>query len=119
MVDESRDLDRGKSKSEAVDRVQEALAKATEFAKERPHLAVGVAFGVGWLLGNGLHPRVVMGAARLGWRTWVGSALAGGGLLEALGFEQASTPSTQAAVGAPRAMPGGGTPSRGGAAVKE
>jgi hypothetical protein len=67
-------------KSEIAAKGQEYLGKAAEFARERPHVAVGIAFGVGWLLGNGLSPKLLMGAARIGWRAVLGGALAGSGI---------------------------------------
>jgi len=76
--DESTDLQT--LQGELGDRAKELLGQAADFAREKPHMAVGVAFGLGWVLGNGLPPRVVMGAARMGWRSMLGGALAGGGL---------------------------------------
>lgn len=72
-------------REEFGDRAKEFADKATAFAKEQPHLAVGLALGVGWILGNGLSPRIVGAAARLGWKAALGGALAGSGLAGILG----------------------------------
>jgi len=66
----------------------EILERVTEFTRARPHVAVGVALGIGWILGNGLHPRIAMSATRLAYKTLIGGALVGGGFLQALGAEQ-------------------------------
>jgi hypothetical protein len=63
-----------------IEKAQAIAEQAIEFAREKPHVAVGIAFGVGWVLGNGLHPRVVLSAARLGWRAVIGGALGAGGI---------------------------------------
>ena len=41
---------------------KEALATVSQFARENPHVALGGAFVVGFLLGGGLTPRI-LGAA--------------------------------------------------------
>jgi hypothetical protein len=100
-------------------KVDEALGKAVAFARARPHVAVGEAFGVGWVLGNGLHPRMVAGAARLGWKAMLGGALASSGLMGALGAEGEAPTPPRARAGARPAVPEGGPRPRSGSAVKE
>ena len=78
-------LDLEQIRGDLAERAQQAADEAVKFAQARPHLAVGLALGVGWILGNGLPPRVVMAAARLGWKAMLGSALASSGLLGVLG----------------------------------
>jgi len=75
-------------KEDLGERANDILDKAATFARSRPHLAVGAALGVGWVLGNGLHPRLAMGATRMVYKALVGSAFAGGGLMQTLGVEQ-------------------------------
>jgi hypothetical protein len=67
---------------------RELLDKAAAFAREQPHLAVAAAFGIGWILGNGLSPRIVSAGAKLGMRALLGGALAGTGLVGVLGGEE-------------------------------
>ena len=98
-----RDIDLETLKSEIAEKGQEFLGKAVEFARERPHVAVGIAFGVGWILGNGVSPRLLMGAARIGWRSVLGGALAGTGLMGALSGTDAGGESTVQAAGSKKA----------------
>lgn len=72
-------------KSDIAEKANELIGQAVEFAKEKPHVAVGAAFAIGWVLGNGLPPRVIMGAARVGWKAMLGGALAGTGIMGILG----------------------------------
>lgn len=72
-------------KGQISERANEVLGQAVDFAREKPHVAVGIAFGVGWVLGNGLPPRVIMGVARLGWKAALGGALAGSGIMGIFG----------------------------------
>jgi hypothetical protein len=86
-----QEMDLDAMRTELTERAHEAMTKAADFAREKPHMAVGIALGVGWVLGNGLPPRLVMTAARLGWKAMLGSAIAGSGLAgilrEATGVE--------------------------------
>jgi hypothetical protein len=75
MAEQELDLDA--VREELREKAKELAGKAATFAREQPHVAVGLAFGVGWILGNGLSPRLVMGAARMGWKALLGGALAG------------------------------------------
>lgn len=72
-------------------KIRELANEAVQFAREQPHLAVGLAFGLGWVLGNGLSPRLLVAGARLGWKAALGGALAGGGLMSILSGTHAST----------------------------
>ena len=80
-------LDIENVRNEIAEKANEVVGQAVEFAKERPHVAVGIALGIGWVLGNGLPPRVILGAARLGWKAMLGGALASGGLANLFGGE--------------------------------
>jgi hypothetical protein len=79
-------------RSEIAEKAEQIVGQAVEFAREKPHLAVGAAFGIGWILGNGLPPRVLMMAARLGWKAMLGGALASSGLMGILGGEDTVSP---------------------------
>lgn len=92
MADKAMDMEA--LREDLASKANEALAHVIEFAREKPHAAVGIALGVGWVLGNGLPPRVIMGAARLGWKAMLGGALAGSGLTGILGGEDASSGAT-------------------------
>ena len=64
------------------------------FARERPHAALGIALGVGWILANGVPPRVFQVIATRAVRTAVRGVFMGGGLLtlvERLGGRPANT----------------------------
>jgi hypothetical protein len=80
-------LDLEKLQDEVKEKGEELLGRAVEFAREQPHLAVAAAFGIGWILGNGLSPKIVTAGARLGMKTLMGGALAGTGLAGILGGE--------------------------------
>jgi hypothetical protein len=84
-------------KSEISEKANEVIGTAVEFARERPHVAVGIAFGVGWILGNGLPPRLILGAARLGWKAMLGGAVASSGLMGIFGGGDADEPETKSA----------------------
>lgn len=88
---EQQQLDIEAIKNEVTERAQQVLGQAVEFARERPHAAVGVAFGIGWVLGNGIPPRLILAAARLGWKAMLGTALATGGLAGILGDSEDSS----------------------------
>ena len=89
MAEQTQQLDIEKIREEITEKGQEMIERAVDFAREKPHIAVGAALGIGWILGNGLPPRLIMAAARLGWKAALGGALAGSGILgtlkEALG----------------------------------
>lgn len=72
-------------KSDIAQKAEQAASHAIDFARERPHAAVAMALGLGWVLGNGLPPRLIMGAARLGIKAALGGLLASGGLASILG----------------------------------
>lgn len=81
----SEQLDIEQVKRDVATRANEIIGQAVEFAREKPHAAVGIAFGIGWVLGNGLPPRVIGTVARIGWRALLGGAVASGGLASMLG----------------------------------
>lgn len=83
MAEQQLDLEA--LKADISEKAGEAVGRACEFARERPHLAVGIAFGVGWVLGNGLPPRLLLGVARLGWKAALGGMLASSGLAGLMG----------------------------------
>jgi hypothetical protein len=50
---------------------KQILGTAASFAREHPHAAIAGAFGIGFLLGGGLSPRLLGGVAMLaGRRYW-------------------------------------------------
>jgi len=111
-------------KGDLTETAGEVLEKVVTFTRERPHIAVGIALGAGWILGNGLHPRLAMGATRLAYKALLGGALADGGLLRALGIEEeeeeeVASSGPQVSTGARRAPSEGKASSRRGSAVKE
>jgi len=80
-------LDLEKLQDDMKEKGEELIGRATQFAREQPHLAVAAAFGIGWILGNGLSPKIVTAGARLGMKTLLGGALAGTGLAGILSGE--------------------------------
>jgi hypothetical protein len=74
-------------REELSQRTQEIRDKMHNFVDERPLAAVGVAFGVGYLLSGALFSRATMKVAGMGGRFFLGNALrqlvlgVGGGLL--------------------------------------
>lgn len=86
MGEEQRDLEA--MREDLAEKAREVAARVADFARERPHAAVAIAFGVGWVLGNGLPPRVLLGVARLGLKAALGGLLASGGLAELLVGEE-------------------------------
>ena len=80
-------LDLEKLQDEVKEKGEELVGKAVAFAREQPHLAVAAALGLGWILGNGLSPKIVTAGARIGMKTLLGGALAGTGLAGVLGGE--------------------------------
>jgi hypothetical protein len=80
-------LDLEKIQGEMKEKGEELLGRAVDFAREQPHLAVAAAFGIGWILGNGLSPKIVTVGARLGMKALLGGAVAGTGLAGILGGE--------------------------------
>lgn len=106
-------------REEISEKANELIGQAVEFAREKPHLAVGAAFGIGWILGNGLPPRVIMSAARLGWKAMLGGAIATSGLAEMFG-QHAPTPPATGRTHAPRRSGGeGGSRTRNGATANK
>jgi len=95
MAGEQESLNADEMRSELAERGEEILNRALEFARERPQAAIGIAFGVGWVLGNGVPPRLIMTAARMGFRAILGGALANsdlvGSLRDALGKQDVDT----------------------------
>lgn len=73
-------LDLEQIKRDVTEQARALTDKASEFAREQPHAAVGIALGVGWILGNGLPPRLVMAAARMGWKAMLGGAIGTGAM---------------------------------------
>lgn len=57
----------------AID-ARELLQSATEAAKESPHAALAAAFAVGFLLGGGLTPRLLVSLAIFAGRKYVSEA---------------------------------------------
>jgi hypothetical protein len=91
-MEQTQSIDVESIQNEVAEKGRELLEKAAVFAREQPHLAVAAAFGIGWILGNGLSPRIVTAGARLGMRTLLGGALAGSGLVGVLGGEEGEFP---------------------------
>jgi len=112
-------------KNDLTDGAGDALEKVVTFTRERPHIAVGIALSAGWILGNGLHPRLALGATQLAYKALLGGVLAQSGLLRTLGIEEEeedreeAPAGPQASPGARRASPEGKVGPRRGSAVKE
>jgi hypothetical protein len=53
---------------------KELVAAAAEFARENPHTAVAAAFGIGFLLGGGLTPRILASIALFAGRKYAAQA---------------------------------------------
>ncbi len=74
---------------EGMDRMQEEVTKRVEgmaederkFAQEKPHAAVAMALGLGWILANGVPPRVARMVLVSAARAVFKSAVAGGGMV--------------------------------------
>lgn len=103
-MEERNSLDLDQVRKDITEKANMALGQAVEFAREQPHVAVGAALAIGWVLGNGLPPRLLTSAARMGWRAMIGGAIAGGtgaGLLNQLigGIQQGATTLAQQATG--------------------
>jgi len=112
----TQQLDLEAMKRDISEKADEALAQVADFARERPHVAVGLALGLGWVLGNGLPPRIILGAARAGWKAALGGMLASGGLASILGGDGPSGAAVEASSGAgsqSSSSGGGGGMSRG------
>lgn len=88
MEEQAQPVDLEAIQNEVKEKGRELLDKAAAFAREQPHIAVAAAFGIGWILGNGLSPRIVSAGARLGMRALLGGALAGTGLVGVLGGDE-------------------------------
>jgi len=65
---ETSESNKRNSERRDLERIAHTVAdRAVEFAKEQPHVAVAAAFGIGWILANGISPRMLLVAARMGW----------------------------------------------------
>ena len=58
---QSGSMDVAEMQAKAVEGLQEARGSIEAFAKNNPRTAVGVALGVGFILGGGLTPRILFG----------------------------------------------------------
>ena len=58
---QSGSMDVAEMQAKAVEGLQEARGAIESFAKNNPRTAVGVALGVGFVLGGGLTPRILFG----------------------------------------------------------
>ena len=87
-MEQAQPVDLESIQNDLKEKGRELIDKAAAFAREQPHIAVAAAFGVGWILGNGLSPRIVTAGAKLGVRALLGGALAGTGLVGVLGGDE-------------------------------
>jgi hypothetical protein len=55
--------------------VQQVLEAASAYARENPHAALGIAAGIGFLLGGGLTPKLLGGAAMIAGRSYLGKTI--------------------------------------------
>jgi hypothetical protein len=53
--------------------VKDARASIESFARENPRLSVGIALGIGYVLGGGLTPRILFGLGALAARRYASS----------------------------------------------
>lgn len=60
---------------------QQVAEQVSSFAQEHPHAALAAAFGIGWILANGVPPRWVQFALAAGAKRALRSAVTGEGLL--------------------------------------
>ncbi len=63
------DQDLAEVQQKAIEGLREARGTIEEFAKKNPRTAVGIAVGVGFVLGGGLTPRILFGLGALAART--------------------------------------------------
>ncbi len=71
MQTESINRDAQEMQDKAMAGLKEARSTIETFARENPRSAVAVAVGVGFVLGGGLTPRILLGFGALAARTYV------------------------------------------------
>jgi hypothetical protein len=69
MQGETTSNDLGEMQEKAMTSIREARGTIEEFARENPRAAIGIAVGVGFVLGGGLTPRLLFGLGALAART--------------------------------------------------
>lgn len=69
MQGETMNKDLGEMQEKAMTSLRDARGTIEEFAKENPRAAIGIAVGVGFILGGGLTPRILFGLGALAART--------------------------------------------------
>lgn len=69
MQGEMTSDDLGEMQDKAMTSIREARGTIEEFARENPRVAIGIAVGVGFVLGGGLTPRILFGLGALAART--------------------------------------------------
>jgi hypothetical protein len=69
MQGEAMNNDLGEMQDKAMTSIREARGTVEEFARENPRVAIGIAVGVGFILGGGLTPRILFGLGALAART--------------------------------------------------
>jgi hypothetical protein len=62
-------VDLGEMQDKAVEGLKEARGTVEEFARTNPRIAIGIAVGIGFVLGGGLTPRILFGLGALAART--------------------------------------------------
>lgn len=70
MQGEAMSNDLGEMQDRAITSIREARGTVEEFARENPRAAIGIAVGVGFILGGGLTPRLLFGLGALAARTF-------------------------------------------------
>jgi len=58
---QSGEMDLEEMQNKAVEGVKQARGTIEEFARANPRTAIGIALGIGFVLGGGLTPRVLFG----------------------------------------------------------
>lgn len=69
MQGEAMSNDLGQMQEKALGSIREYRGTIEEFARENPRVAIGIAVGVGFVLGGGLTPRLLFGLGALAART--------------------------------------------------
>lgn len=70
MQTEAMNRDMGEMQQKAMEGIRDAQRTIESYARENPRTAVAVAVGVGFVLGGGLTPRILIGLGALAARTF-------------------------------------------------
>ncbi|MBI2393133.1 MAG: hypothetical protein HYV09_26345 [Deltaproteobacteria bacterium] len=70
MQTEAMNREMGEMQEKALEGLKDAQSAIESYARENPRTAVAVAVGVGFVLGGGLTPRILLGLGALAARTF-------------------------------------------------